>query len=187
MDAPSSLVRSATTAALIAFGALALWTGIWALVSKLNKGQWEVRIHLTIASIGAALCAWGYWAAGLVAYAAQWAVLDRVGVVVVGVTALFALYLHLREATYYGRRIALVLGGIATLLIGVVAWVVAIGVDEQNVNRVELGPDVRLGAARVVPNQDIADYLAEVDKLQRDAGRNRQKSLLDAPLADSGD
>jgi FHA domain-containing protein len=187
LDAPSSLARSGATAALIAFGALAVWTGIWALVSKLNKGQWEIRVHLTIASLGAALCAWGYWVAGLLAYAAQWSVLDRVGVVVVGITALFALYLHLREATYYGRQIALAIGGTATLLIGAVAWVVAIGVDDQSVNRVDLGPDVRLGAERVVPNQDIADYLAEVDKLQRAAGRNRQRSLLDAPLADSGD
>jgi hypothetical protein len=187
LDAPTSLLRSAAKAGLVAFGALALWTGIWALVSKLNKGQWEIRVHLTIASIGAALCAWGYWIAGLMAYAAQWSVLDRVGVVVVGTTSLVALYLHLREATYYGRRIALAIGGAATFLIGVVAWVVAIGVDDQNVNRVDLGPQVRLGAERVVPNQDIADYLAEVDKLQRAAGRNRQKSLLDAPLADSGD
>mgnify|MGYP000026378137 CR=1 FL=1 len=27
---------------------------------------------------------------------------------------------------------------------------------------VDLGPDVRIGVARVVPNRDIADYLAEV-------------------------
>jgi hypothetical protein len=50
---------------------------------------------------------------------------------------------------------------------------------------VELGPDVRLGAQRVVPNRDIADYLVDVDKLQRAAGRERQMSLLNAPLADS--
>ena len=74
-----------------------------------------------------------------------------------------------------------------TLVISAVAWVVAIGVDVNDVNRADLGPDVRLGAARVVPNRDIADYLADVDKLQREAGRNRQKSLLDAPLADAGD
>jgi hypothetical protein len=60
-------------------------------------------------------------------------------------------------------------------------------VDEGNVSRVNLGPDVRLEARRIVPNRDIADYLAEVDKLKLAAGRERQKSLLDAPLADADD
>jgi hypothetical protein len=52
---------------------------------------------------------------------------------------------------------------------------------------VDLGPDVRLDARRVVPNRDIADYLAEVNRLQRAAGRERQKSLLNVPLADADD
>lgn len=187
LDAPASLLQSVTTAVLVGLGAIALWTALWALMSKVNKGRWEVRVHLTIASIGVAFCAWGYWIASLVAYAAQWSVLARVGVAVVGATALAALYLHLRESTHYGRRVSLALAGAVTAVISVVAWVIAVGLDGNDVNRVDLGPDVRLGSARVVPNRDIADYLAEVDKLQREAGRERQKSLLDAPLADAGD
>ena len=187
LDAPSSLLRSVTIAGLIALGLIASWAGLWALTTKLNHGSWHVRVHVTIASIGAAMCAWGYWVAGLVAFAAQWSVLAQIGVAVVGATALFALYLHLREATHYGRRTASALAGAATLVIGVITWISAIGVDDGDVNRVDLGPEVRLRAARVVPNREIADYLAEVDELQRDAGRERQKSLLDAPLADSDD
>ncbi len=187
LDAPSSMLRRVATAALVVLGVIALWTGLWALMSKLNHGSWQVRVHVAIVSIGAAFCAWGYWVAGLVAFAAQWSLLVRIGVAVVGAVALAALYLHLREATQYGRRIALALAGAVTLLIGAVAWIVAIGVDDGSVNRVELGPEVRLGARRVVPNRDIADYLAEVDKLQRDAGRERQKSLLNVPLADADD
>jgi hypothetical protein len=187
LRAPSSLPRSILTASLVVCGALALWTAIWALVSKLNKGRWEVRVHLTIASMGAAFCAWGYWIGGLVAYAAQWSVLARVGVVVVGATAFVALYLHMREATRYERHISLAFAGGATLVISAIAWVVAVGVDDNDVNRVDLGPDVRLGAERVVPNRDIAEYLAEVDRLQRAAGRARQRSLLDAPIADAGE
>jgi len=189
LDAPSSMLRSITTALLVGLGLIALWTGLWALATKLNHGSWHVRVHLTIASIGVAICAWGYWVAGLVAFAAQWSVLVQVGVAVVGAVVLAALYLHLREATHFGRRMALALAvaGAATLVIGAIAWIIATGVEAGDVNRVDLGPDVRLGARRVVPNRDIADYLAEVDKLQRDAGRERQKSLLDAPLADAGD
>lgn len=187
LDAPSSMFRGITTAVLVASGLIALWTGLWALATKLNHGSWHVRVHLTIASIGAAFCAWGYWVAGLMAFAAQSSALVRVGVAVVGATALLALYLHLREATHYGRRIALALAGAATLVIGAAAWIITIGVEDGDVSRVDLGPDVRLEARRVVPNRDIADYLSAVDKLQLAAGRERQKSLLNAPLADADD
>jgi hypothetical protein len=187
LDAPLSVLRSTATAALVALGVIALWTGVWALTSKLNRGIWELRVHLTIASIAAAFCAWSYWVGGLVAFAAQWSMLAQVGVVVVGATALAALYLHLREATHYGRQVALALAGSAAIVISAVAWMIAIGVEDRDVRRVDLGPDVRLGAQRVVPNRDIADYLADVDKLQRAASRERQKSLLDTPLADTED
>lgn len=187
LDAPSSLLRSVTTAALVVLGLIAAWTGLWALTTKLNYGSWHVRVHATIASIGAAVCAWGYWVAGLVAFAAQWSVLARIGAGVVGAAVLLALYLHLREATDYGRRMALALAAAATVVIGAIAWVFAIGVDDSDVNRVDLGPQVRLGAGRAVPNRDITDYLAEVDELKLAAARERQRSLLNAPLADADD
>ena len=72
------MLCSITTAALVVpLGLIAVWTGLWALATKLNHGSWHVRIHLTIASVGAALCAWGYWLAGLVAFAAQWSAMVR--------------------------------------------------------------------------------------------------------------
>jgi hypothetical protein len=187
LDAPPAMFRSITTAALIVLGLIALWTGLWALTTKLNHGSWHVRIHMTISSVGAALCAWGYWVAGLVAFATQWSVLVQAGIALVAVAAMVALYMHLREATHYGRRMTLALAGAATLVIGAIAWIIAIGVEDGDVNRVDLGPQVRLGAERVVPNRDIADYLAEVDELKLAAGRERQKSLLDAPIADADD
>jgi FHA domain len=187
LNAPSSLFRSVTTAALVALGLIALWTGLWSLTTKLNHGSWHVRVHLAIASIGAAFCAWAWWLSGLVAFAAQRSWLVQVGIAVMGATALVALYLHLREATYYGRRISLALACAAALVIGAIAWIIAVGVDDGSVNRVDLGPDVRLDARRIVPNRDIADYLADVNRLQRAAGRERQKSLLNVPLADADD
>ncbi|MGQ0429042.1 MAG: FHA domain-containing protein [Gammaproteobacteria bacterium] len=187
LDAPSSLLRGAITAALVVLGSIALWSGLWALISKLNQGAWDVRVHAAIVSIAAALCAWGYWVAGMVAFATQWFVLVQAGIAVAGGMALFAIYLHLREATHYGRRTALALAGVVTVVVAAVAWIIAFGGEDGDVNRVKLGPDVRLGADRVVPNRDVADYLAEVDELKRDAGRERQKSLLDAPLADAED
>lgn len=187
LDAPTPLLPGLAKGALVAFGVVALWTTGWTLMAKLNRGAWNVRVHATIASIGAAVCAWGYWVAGLVAFAAQWTFLLRVGIAVVVLAVLAAIYLHLREATYYGRRIALALAGTVTVVIGISAWLIKAGMTENDVNRMRLGPDVRLGAARVVPNRDINDYLAEVDELKLGAARERQKSLLDAPLVDADD
>ncbi len=187
LNAPTSLLPGVAKGALVALGMIALWTGGWALMTKLNRGSWNVRVHVTIASIGAAFCAWGYWLAGLVAFAAQWSFLVQIGIVVVAVTVLAALFLHLRVSTHYGRRVSLGLAAAATLVIGIAAWLVKIGVDSNDVNQVDLGPEVRLGAQRVVPNRDIADYLTEVDDLRLAAGRERQKSLLNAPLADADD
>lgn len=185
LDAPPSLPLRVTTAALVILGAIALWSGLMALTTKLNHGSWHLRVHVAIASIGAAIGALSYWLAGLVAFATQWAVLARLGAAAAGGTALVAIYLHLREATAFGRRLSLALAGAATAAIGAIAWVAAVGFEDGNVNRVDLGPDVRLGARRVVPNLDLADYLAEVEELRRAAARERQKSLLDAPLADA--
>lgn len=187
LKAPTPLLPGLAKGALVAFGILAIWTTGWTLMAKLNRGAWNVRVHTTIASLGAAICAWGYWIAGLVAFAAQLSFLIRVGIAVVVLTVLAAIYLHLREATYYGRRIALALAGTVTLVIGISAWLIKAGLTENDVNRMRLGPDVRLGAARVVPNRDINDYLAEVDELKLDAARERQKSLLNAPLVDADD
>ena len=185
LEAPALMLRSITTAALLLLAAIVTWTGLWALVSKLNQGSWDVRTHAAIASIGAALCAWGYWLAGLLAFAMQWSVWVRTGIATAGAVALAALYLHLRRATRYGRRTALALAGAATLVIGAIAWIVTVGVEDTDVNRVSLGPEVRLGSDRVVPNRDMADYLAGVDDLKLAAGRERQKALLNAPLADA--
>jgi hypothetical protein len=187
LKAPTPVIPGLAKGALVALGVIAIWTTGWTLMAKLNRGAWNVRVHTTIASIGAAVCAWGYWVAGLVAFAAQWSFLLRVGVAVVVLAVLAAIYLHLREATYYGRRIALALAGTVTVVIGISAWLIKVGMTENDVNRMRLGPDVRLGAARVVPNRDINDYLAEVDELKLDAARERQKSLLNAPLVDADD
>ncbi len=185
LQAPASLPPRAATAALVVLAALAVWAGLWALTTKLNQGSWHLRVHVAIASIGAALGAGSYWLAGLVAFATQWAVLARLGVAIVGGLAMVAIYLHLREAAAFGRRVSLALAGAATVVIGVVAGVASIGFEDGNVNRVSLGPDVRIGAERVVPTLDPADYLAEVEDLKRAAARERQRSLLGAPLADA--
>jgi hypothetical protein len=52
------------------------------------------------------------------------------------------------------------------------------------VNRIETGPDVYPSLLRFSPTTDLADFLAESENLKRAANRNRQASLLEAPLID---
>lgn len=188
LGAPIDLTRSVAVGALVVSGVLALWTGSWSVISKLNNGRWDLSAHLTIATLAVGLCTWGHWSAGLVAYAAQWPALDEVVLALIAFVLMVAMFLHVRKATHCRRRIALLFSSSATLLIGVVVWNATNGIavdDLNDVNRVDLGPDVHLGVARVVPSQALADYFSEVDDLQRDADRERQRSLLISPLTET--
>jgi hypothetical protein len=180
LNAPTSMLRSTTTAVLVALGLIALWTGLWALATKLNHGSWHVRVHLTIASIGAAFCAWGYWVAGLVAFAAQWSSLLPTGVAVLPRGRWLHCTCICAKATHYGRRIALAARR-RDCRDRSVAWIVTIGVDDGDVSRVDLGRTCNSGE-RVSAEPGSAGPWPGVDKLRTGGRPGRQMSLLNAPL-----
>jgi hypothetical protein len=66
-------------------------------------------------------------------------------------------------------------------------WLVDLQLDPRTVNRVELGARVYPPALRLAPSVDLTDYLTDVADLKRDANRNRQASLIDAPILDEED
>jgi hypothetical protein len=69
-------------------------------------------------------------------------------------------------------------------VIGVIVWLLP---SASTTARQPRGLGRTCGSGRSVSNRDIADYLTEVDALRVAAGRERQKSLLNAPLADADD
>ncbi len=185
LNAPDALLAFMTAAVLLTLLGLALWTGLWSLITHLNHGAWQVRIHLAIVALCVALGAWSYWLYRLIAFATQWRWLvwllapGAIGVV------LTMMYLHMRNATFLTHRWTLVFAGIATLSLAGTGWLINLQTDVRGVNRMVLGPEIFPPAIRVAPSVDVADYLTDVAALKRAANRNRQESLVEAPLLDA--
>lgn len=185
LNAPTTLLALMLAAVLLTLLGLAIWTGLWSLITHLNHGAWQVRIHLAIATNCVALCAWGYWLYRMGEFATQWRWLDWAALPCAIGVALLMMYLHLRNATHMTPRIAVIFAGIATLALGGTAWLVRVQTEIDDVNRITLGPAVFPPAVRIAPSVDIADYLTEVATLKRAANRNRQESLAETSLPET--
>lgn len=185
--APEQLAQGVLVAVLLAIAVLAIWTGAWALVSRLTVGAWLVRIHLALAALCVALWGWGYWLYTLAAFALQWRWLGPATAVLAAVVAFVAAWRHLRYATHFRRPAALALALLAPLLGGGLWWLVDLQLDPRTVNRVEQGARIHPPSVRVVASEDLGDFLTDVSELKREANRNRQRSLLAAPILDEED
>ncbi len=171
-------------AVLLAVLVLAIWAGTWTLVSRLTVGAWQLRIHLALASLCIALWGWGFWLYTVAAFAFQWRWLGVFTAVLAGAVSWLTAWRHLRYATRLHRAAALTLGVLAPLLSGGLWWLVDLQVDPRTVNRVEHGARILPPSVRVAPSVELGDYLTDVASLKREASRNRQQSLLAAPILD---
>jgi hypothetical protein len=185
--APTQLTEAVLVAVLSAAGALGIWAGAWALVSRLTVGAWQLRVHLALASICLALWAWGWWLYGLAMFALQWRRLTPVAIALAALVAFVIAWRHLRYATRMRRVFTLALALLAPLLGGGVWWLVDQQLDPRTVNRVVQGPAIQPPSVRVSPSLDLDDYLSDVAELKREANRNRQQSLLASPILDEED
>lgn len=185
LNAPEHAVAATLTAVLITTSGLALWAGLWSLISKLNHGAWQVRIHLAIVANCVALCAWGYWLYRLMSFATQWRWLGPGLTTCAIFVALVMVYLHLRNATNMQPRHAMAIASVATLAMSGASWLIDLYTDARDVNRVAQGPAVYPSAIRIAPSMDVTDYLSDAAALKRAANRNRQASLTASPLLDA--
>lgn len=184
LAAPGEAGPRMLVAVLVTLVVLGVWVGFWSLVSRLGIGAWQIRIHLAIAAMFVAICAWGYSLLQVSSYMLQWAGLGFVFLVAGALLALLAAWLHLRNATAYSATASLALGALAPLVLGGVLWLVDLQLHPRDVNRIDTGPDVYPSLLRLSPSTDLADYLGDAEALQRAANRNRQASLLETPLID---
>jgi hypothetical protein len=181
---PTAVAQAVIVGVLVAAAILGLWAGSWALVSRLTVGAWQLRIHLALASVCVALWAWGYWLHGLAMFALQWRWLTPAMVALAGVVAFLVAWRHLHYATRLRRFASLLMAMLAPVLGGGVWWLLDQQLDPRTVNRVVQGPPIHPPSVRVSPSLDLADYLADAGELKREANRNRQQSLLAAPILD---
>ena len=184
---PERLAQRVLLAELLALAILSVWTGAWALVSRLTVGAWKVRIHVAIAACCLGLWVWGWWLHAIAAFALQWRWLGPLVAVLAAGIALAATYLHLRNATHFVRLASMTLAAVAALICGGIWWLVDLQIDPRTVNRVELGPRVQPPALRLAPSMDQGDYLTDAAALKREANRLRQASLLETPILDTDD
>jgi len=184
LAAPGRAAPRMLIAVLVVVALLGIWVGFWSLVARLAIGVWQIRIHLAIATVYLAVCAWGYVLLQALSYMLQWPSLPAVFMLIGAALALVAAWLHLRNATAYSPMVALALAALAPLLQGGVLWLVDLQLHPRSVNRIEAAPDVYPSLLRLSPTVDLADYLSDAESLQRAANRNRQASLLETPLAD---
>lgn len=182
--APERLAPRVLIAELVALTGLAVWVGIWSLVSRLTVGAWQLRIHIAIAAACVGLWAWGYWIYTAAAFALQWKSLWILMACLAACVALAAAYLHVRNATHFRRAVSLLLAGLAPLICGGVWWLVDLQLDPRTVNRVQPETEIYPPSLRLSPSMDLGDYLADVAALKRAANRNRQESLLETPIID---
>jgi hypothetical protein len=184
LAAPGLAAPRMLIAVLVTLAVLGVWVGFWSLVARLGIGSWQIRIHLSIAAIFVALCAWGYALQQALAYMLQWPGVPLVFILCGALLALVAAWLHLRNATTYSQPVAVVLASLAPVLLGGVLWLVDLQLHPRSVNRIEGGPDVYPSLARFSPTMELADFLSDGESLKRAANRNRQASLLETPLVD---
>jgi len=72
LAAPGSAAPRVMIAVLVTVAVLGVWVGFWSLVARLGIGAWQIRIHLSIAAIFVAICAWGYALLQVLSYMLQW-------------------------------------------------------------------------------------------------------------------
>lgn len=177
LEAPASLQVAVLTSALQTVFALVLWSAPWWLVTRLNHGEWQVRLHVAIAASGLAVGAAAYGVFDIMAFVTQWAWLDGLRVVVVVGVAGMTIFLHMRKATHYTPNIALTIAGVVTLALTSAGWIVNRQFEDRDVDRVVLGPAVYPSFQRLAPSADLDSYLDDVATLQRAASQNRQRSF----------
>jgi hypothetical protein len=117
-------------------------------------------------------------------YVLQWRGLPVVFTLAGAVVALATAWLHLRNATPYSGLVALSLSVLAPMILGGMLWLGDLQLHPRTVNRIRTGPDVYPTLLRLSPSTDLADFLSDAESLKRAANRNRQASLLEAPLGD---
>jgi hypothetical protein len=146
-----------------------------------------LRIHLALAALCVALWGWGFWFYTLAAFALQWRWLGPATVALAAAVAFLAAWRHLRYATHFRRPAAMALALLAPLLGGGLWWLVDLQVDPRTVNRIEQGARIQPPSVRIVASEDLGDFLTDASELKREANRNRQRSLLAAPILDEED
>ena len=162
---------------------IALWTTLWALLSRVLQGEWRWLTHLAIPlSLGAALLVLDFLLdLGWFTFDLNVPRLYEIALPLLALAAL--LYLHLTHATSIQRRRALVIAILLpTLGMGTTQWVQARS-QARNVNHTDSGLKILPPSFRLRQGLPADEFFTQAKKLREEADK-RRKAL---PYNDAGD
>jgi len=181
LQAPENLAPKILIAVVASMAIVVVWIGVWALITRISHGVWNLRLHAAIACNAVALAVASIWLFPIAQFATQWTWLAPVKLCATGGAMLAALFLHLRTSTHLSRRTALIVTALVPLLLGTMAWV-QLQSESRDVNRLAIDTPIYPPELRVARGVELDEYLASIDSIKRAANRNRQRSLTENPL-----
>jgi hypothetical protein len=96
IDIDGDRLSGYVTGALGIFGMIAIWSGVWAIVSRLNGKSSHFLAHLSLASLAVVVIWLIDFAFDSVAYAMNWSLLHRYGYVLFAVCIALLVWCHTR-------------------------------------------------------------------------------------------
>jgi hypothetical protein len=181
--APEKFARDAFVIQLTALGVIGVWVALWALLTRISHGIWNIRSHVAIVAGTVGLALWMVSFSEAAQFAFQWRGFAVLAGFVTTAAALGALFLHLRKATHLSLRMAAAIAVAVPLTLGGVATWISTQDGNRDVNRLERGAPVMPPNLRIAGSIELDDFLANANALRREAARNRQTSLAEMPLA----
>jgi pSer/pThr/pTyr-binding forkhead associated (FHA) protein len=187
LGAPSKLFNDVLSSTMAFAIGIATWVALWALVSRVVYGKWNIRTHLAIACVGLAASMLVEQLLEPAAYVLQWNWLSWLGGAASIGCVLAVLYLHLRVATELTVRTAVLVTLILPGLIGGASKWLELERNERNVTIVDIDTSVYPPVLLRTQGKSLDDYLNRVSDLKAQAQHKRLRSLKDSPLNGSED
>jgi hypothetical protein len=160
---------------------VAVWTSIWAMLTRLNLSVWCWLPHLTIAGAALAGLGTGNWLLDVLAFAAQIRHLQLLKASGLFLLAAGTLFMHVRLATRIrSRRIAVATAALTGCVIALVTWIHHLS-SERDVNIVaELGP-IMPPALYFAHGTPLSDFSLHMGALRSEADERRASALRKNP------
>ncbi len=181
VEAPVDLADALASEFLPLTILVAVWTSVWAILTRLNRSAWRWLPHLAIASTALVGLGAGNWLLEILAFAVQTRSLQLFKLLGLFLLAAWVLYLHVRLATRIRPpRIAVATVVLVGSLIGLMTWTHHLS-REKDVNIVaELGP-ILPPTFYLVHGTSLHDFSSRLGTLRAEADERRASALRKDP------
>lgn len=181
IDAPLNIANALASEFMPLAMIVAVWTSIWAMLTRLNLSVWSWLPHLAIACAALAGLGTGTWLLDVLAFAVQIRNLQIFKISGLFLLAAGTLFMHLRMATRIRpRRIAVATATLIGCVIALVTWINHLA-GERDVNVVaELGP-IMPPALYLAHGTPLRDFSLRLGALRGEADERRASALRKDP------